>query len=162
MKSNKKSKDRPRLPNTSNTKFCSIVVVWPEYQWQILAPNSTSRLGELGWTYGIENSTSRIVDPTFLFDSFTHYKPILHRLATMHNTADRQTDRTIEIGRLCYSIDGLKSNWGFCAFDHFWFVFLFINQNASIITVLTSSVAISEKVMRRQQQYLIKFIMCQS
>ena len=31
--------------------------------------------------------------------------PILHRLATIHNAAD---DRAMAIGRLCYSIGGLK------------------------------------------------------
>ena len=29
---------------------------------------------------------------TFLFDFYTHYTPILHRLATRHNVADRQRD----------------------------------------------------------------------
>ena len=43
----------------------------------------------------------------------THYRPILHRLATVHNAADRHTyrqtrDRAIRTGRLCYSINGLK------------------------------------------------------
>ena len=30
---------------------------------------------------------------TFLFDFYTHYRPILRRLATIHNAAGRQTDR---------------------------------------------------------------------
>ena len=39
--------------------------------------------------------------------SKTHHRPLLHRLATMRNAGDRETDRAIEIGRLCYSIGGL-------------------------------------------------------
>ena len=39
----------------------------------------------------------------------THYRPILHRLAIIHNAADRQTDRAMANGRLCYRIGGLKT-----------------------------------------------------
>ena len=52
----------------------------------------------------VTNGTNRNVVPTFLFEFYTHYRPILHRLATMHNAADR----AMEIGCLCYSIGGLK------------------------------------------------------
>ena len=31
------------------------------------------------------------VDPTFLFDFYTHYRPILHRLAAIHDAADEQS-----------------------------------------------------------------------
>ena len=60
-------------------------------------------------TYGVENgSSNRNVDSTFLFDIYTRYLPILHRLATVHNAVDRQTtDRAIGIGRICSSIGGL-------------------------------------------------------
>ena len=42
----------------------------------------------LGWTYGVENSTNCNPDPSFLFDLYTYRRPILHRLATIHNTTD--------------------------------------------------------------------------
>ena len=47
-------------------------------------------VGGVGWTYGIENFSIRNVDPTFLFDFYTPYKPILHRLTTTHNAADHK------------------------------------------------------------------------
>ena len=44
---------------------------------------------------------------------YTRYRPVLHRLVPIHNAADRQTDRQIDramaIGRLCYSIGDLKN-----------------------------------------------------
>ena len=43
----------------------------------------------VGWTEGVENGISRNVDPIFLFDFCTHHRPTLHRLATIHNAADR-------------------------------------------------------------------------
>ena len=64
----------------------------------------------------IENGTNRNVDPAFLFDVYTHQRPILHRLATIHNAADsrqmtdeRQTeDKAIgRIGCLCNIMGGL-------------------------------------------------------
>ena len=39
--------------------------------------------------------------------SVRHYRPILDRLVTIYNVADRQTDRAMAIGRLSYSIGGL-------------------------------------------------------
>ena len=39
---------------------------------------------------GVENGTDRNFVPTFLFDIYTHYRPILHRLATKPNAADRR------------------------------------------------------------------------
>ena len=43
---------------------------------------------------GVENSTYRNVNFTFLFDLYRHHMPILHRMATIHNAADRRlTDR---------------------------------------------------------------------
>ena len=40
---------------------------------------------------------------------YTHHRPILHRLVTIHNGIGGQTtDRTIGIGRFCYSIGGVK------------------------------------------------------
>ena len=46
--------------------------------------------------------------PTFPFDFYTHDRPILHRLATIHDAADRKTDRAMAIGHLYYSIGGLQ------------------------------------------------------
>ena len=76
-----------------------------------MAPQFDPGLG-VGWTNRVENGTNRNVVRTFLFDYNTHYRPILHRLAKIHNAADRQTaDRAIRIGRLCYSIGGLPNNF---------------------------------------------------
>ena len=48
---------------------------------------------------GDQNHYNRNVNPTFLFDFNTHHRPILRRLAKIHNTADdRRTDTAIEIG----------------------------------------------------------------
>ena len=58
---------------------------------------------------GVANGTNGNV-PTYLFDIYTHYMPLLHRVATIHNEADRQTadrQRAIGIGRLWYGIGGL-------------------------------------------------------
>ena len=35
--------------------------------------------------------TNRNVEATFLFDFYTRYRPIDHRLATIHNAASRHT-----------------------------------------------------------------------
>ena len=46
-------------------------------------------------TVGVENgrATHRNVEPRFSFDFYTHHRPLLHCLATIHNAAHRQTDR---------------------------------------------------------------------
>ena len=59
---------------------------------------------------GGRNLYNRNVVHTLLFDFYTHYRPILHCLATIQNAADRQTDRAVEMGRLCYCIGGLKQS----------------------------------------------------
>ena len=46
----------------------------------------------LGWTRGVQNDNNWNVVPTFHFYFYTHYRPILHRLATIHNVAERQSD----------------------------------------------------------------------
>ena len=52
---------------------------------------------------GVENGTNRNIVPTFLFEFYTHRGSILHRLATIHNAADRQpTDRAMGKDRRCY------------------------------------------------------------
>ena len=72
---------------------------------------------------GVENGSNRNVDPTFLFEFYTHYRPIKRRLGTIYNAADdRQTDRAIGTGRLCYSIGGLNILWYFpCSVPHYLF-----------------------------------------
>ena len=45
---------------------------------------------------------NRDVDPTYLFIFYTHHRPILHRFATKHNSADIQTG--FGIGRLKSSV----------------------------------------------------------
>ena len=72
---------------------------------KLCSPNWTPRLWGLGWTQGVKNGTNRNFVPTFLFDFWTHCRPIFHRLATIHNAPDRQTDRQTE--RLD-SISGLE------------------------------------------------------
>ena len=59
----------PPFGRNSNVKLCS-------------NPNSTQPI----WACGVENSTSRNLLPTFLFDLNT--RSIWHRLATIHNAAD--------------------------------------------------------------------------
>ena len=44
------------------------------------------------WGVRVDLGDENVI-PTFLFDFHTHNNPILHRLATIHNAADRQTDR---------------------------------------------------------------------
>ena len=59
--------------------------------------------------YGVENGINQNVNPTFLFDSHTHHRPVLHRLHRWPQNTTRQTTyRAIGTGRLCYSIGGLK------------------------------------------------------
>ena len=62
---------------------------------------------------GVENGTNLNLVPRFIFDFYTYYRHILHRLATIHNAADSQTDRqttdrAMGKGRLWYSIGGPK------------------------------------------------------
>ena len=71
------------------------VTVWLQFQCQVMPPPIRPRFGELGWTYGVENGTNRNLVATFLFDFYTHFVPILRRLATIHNAADiLQTKRS--------------------------------------------------------------------
>ena len=92
-------------------------------------PQFHPTFGRLGWTQGVENSTNGNLIPTFLFSFYIHQRPILHRLTTIHNVAyrDRETDRAMEIGRLCYSIGGLMTT---IPVDY---VLTFNNQMAKII-----------------------------
>ena len=67
---------------------------------------SYRRLG-LGFAYGSKMVASKMLSPHSYSTSSTQYTPILHRLATIHNAADRRrTDRAMGKGRLCYSISG--------------------------------------------------------
>ena len=40
----------------------------------------------------VENGTNQNVVPTFQFHFYAYYRPILHRLVTIHNAADKQSD----------------------------------------------------------------------
>ena len=42
---------------------------------------------------GVEHGSNRTDVPTFLFDFYTHDRPTLRHLVTIHNGADRQTER---------------------------------------------------------------------
>ena len=84
-----------------NTKFCSI---WCRLDGMSMS-NYDPPFGELGWTQGVENDTNQNVNPRFLCDFYTHYRPIMHFLAILHNAADDY--RAIGIGRLCCGISGL-------------------------------------------------------
>ena len=57
-------------------------------------PPIQCRVWGLRWTKEDENNTNRNVEPTFLFDFYTHRTPILHCLATIHNVADRRQQMT--------------------------------------------------------------------
>ena len=60
---------------------------------------------------GSQNGTNLNVVPTFLFDFYTHYMPILHCLATIRNATDRHADdRAIGIGRPCSIGDLITDN----------------------------------------------------
>ena len=100
------SKAHPRLPSTSHYKVLlyltpfgrnSYVKLWP--------PNGTLLLGVRVDQVGRKWYQSKC-RPIFLFDFCTHFRCILHRLATILDAAE-QTDRRAGIGRLCYSIGGL-------------------------------------------------------
>ena len=51
----------------------------------------------LGWRWGVrvelgvENGTNQNFDTTFLFNFYTHWRPILHHLSTIQNEVDRKT-----------------------------------------------------------------------
>ena len=97
------------FPLPLNTELCSIRRRLAVIPMSCFDPQIRPPFGGLGWTQEVDNGTNRHLVPTFLFDLYTHYRPVLHRVATLHNAADRQTDRSLAIGRLCYSIDGLKT-----------------------------------------------------
>ena len=96
-----------------NPKVCSICRHLAGTPMPNMAPNSISPFGGLGWTQGVENCSNQNVVSTFLCDFYTHYRPNLHRLGTIHNAVtdtqkNRYIDRAIGIGRICYSIGGPK------------------------------------------------------
>ena len=74
--------------------FALSAAVWPELQCLIMY-TQFDPVQLLGWTQWIANGANRNVDPTFLFDLCAHYRPILHRLATIHKrqTDERQNNR---------------------------------------------------------------------
>ena len=99
------SKARPRLPTASQYKvllylppFGPNVKLWPQFRPPF---GGWGQVGCRGRKWYYLN-----VVVTFLFDFYR--RPIFHRLAIIHNAADRQTDIAMAIGRLNYSIGGLK------------------------------------------------------
>ena len=53
---------------------------------------------------GVQSGINRNDDSTFISDCYTHHRPILHRVVTVYNTADRrtiegQTYKALRIGR---------------------------------------------------------------
>ena len=89
-------KARSRLPNTyqyqvvlylppfsrnSNVKFCPTPPIRPP------------RLG-VRVDLGGRNFTNRNVVPTFVFEFYTDYRHILHRLVAIHYVTGRQTERS--------------------------------------------------------------------
>ena len=75
-------KVHPRCPNTSQHKVllyllpfgCNFNVKF----W--LPPQFDSQFEGLQWTYEVENGANQILVPTFLFDFYTYYRLIYHRL----------------------------------------------------------------------------------
>ena len=56
-----------------------------------LPSNWIPLFGGLGLVYGWSKvAAAETLAPTFLFDFYTHQRPILHRLATTHTSDDRQ------------------------------------------------------------------------
>ena len=99
------SKAHPHFTMHVITKFCSIC----RRLAAIPMPPPPIRLLIWGAKVDLGGRKSR---PKFLLDFYTYSRPFLYRLATIHNVADSQTDgqtyREMAIGRLCYSIRGLK------------------------------------------------------
>ena len=82
------------FPIPLNTMFCSI---WRHLAGIRMSNNVTSiwpPFWGLMWIYVVVNGTDRNVGLTFPFDFCIHHRPILHRLATIHNAAGdrRQTE----------------------------------------------------------------------
>ena len=65
------------------------------------------RLGVTGYI-GVEYGTNRNVFLTLLLDIYTHNRSILHRLATIHNAADRAIGMRRRCLKTCYSAFLLK------------------------------------------------------
>ena len=86
----KPTHDFPIPLNTQFWSICRHLVTFPVSGYgRQLDP----RFGLLGWILGVENGTYRDVVPTFLFDFCTYSRPILHRLVTIRNVIDRQSDQ---------------------------------------------------------------------
>ena len=107
------------FPIPLNTKFCSICyhsVVFSMSKYGLQAEPTT-----LVWWLKLADRGSKMectnwnVNPTFVFDFYTHIMSILHRLATIHNAADRQDRQqghsATGIIRPCSSIAGQKGKF---------------------------------------------------
>ena len=80
-------KAHSQLPNAC--QYNALLYLKPfgyKFNVKLWPANLTVRL----WSQGVENgTTNRNVDPSFPFNFYTHYGPILvHHLATIHNVAD--------------------------------------------------------------------------
>ena len=81
------SKAHPRLLNTKCCSICRRLAVIP------MSSYSTPQNWGVRVDIGVENGTNRNLVPTFLFDFYTHYKPI-YIAPFGHNTQrGRQTQR---------------------------------------------------------------------
>ena len=78
----------------SNTILCIFNAYWVFFSFSFSAENKKPRFGrslvrvDIGGRK-LYQSKSR---PPFLFDFYTHYRPILHPLATIQNATDRPSD----------------------------------------------------------------------
>ena len=98
------SKAHPRLSNTSPYK------VWQQFQCEITTSPFDPLIGGQGGPIGSKIVPIEISSPhSYSTSMHTHQMTILHCLATIHNAADRHTDRMVRIGRLCNSIGVLKT-----------------------------------------------------
>ena len=100
------------FPIPSNTKFCSIFTVWPQFQCQVMTPQFDPRSG-----FGGQGGPMRSkMVPVEISSPHSHATSI-HTIVlyctvwpqnTKRQSGRRQTDRAIGIGSPCYRIGSLK------------------------------------------------------
>jgi len=112
------SKSHPRLPKTSQYKVLR-AAVWLQFRCQIMPHPQFDPLPRLVVTVNLEdrNWYQCKCRPTFLFDFYTHIRPTLHRLVTIHNTPDIQTSGR-QTERSEYATSAMPSNKMFCSICH--------------------------------------------
>ena len=69
-----------------NTKFCSIAAVWPQFQCHVMTPAIRAPICGVRVDLKGRRWYQSECRPAFLFDFYTHYRPILHRSAIKHTT----------------------------------------------------------------------------